>query len=122
MAITGVNNYNGYTNYDTSTTNKRTEEKEDALRSVPINQLFGLSRTSLSLVVGQSKKLTVSNAKNVKWRSSDRTVASVSKNGVVKAKKAETATITAKTSGKNLRSRDECQTCDQKRTEIYRAV
>ncbi len=27
MAITGVNNYNGYTNYDTSTTNKRTEEK-----------------------------------------------------------------------------------------------
>ena len=97
-------------------------KKEDALRSVPINQLFGLSRTSLSLVVGQSKKLTVSNAKNVKWRSSDRTVASVSKNGVVKAKKAETATITAKTSGKNLRSRDECQTCDQKRTEIYRAV
>ena len=27
MAITGVNNYNGYTNYDPSITNKRTEEK-----------------------------------------------------------------------------------------------
>lgn len=62
-----------------------------------------LNRTSITLTVGQSKKLTVSNAKNVKWSSSNKAVATVSKNGNVKAKKVGKATITAKVSGKSLK-------------------
>lgn len=64
-----------------------------------------LNRTSLTLTVGQSRKLTVSNAKKVTWSSSNRSVATVSKSGTVKAKKAGNATITAKTAGKTLKCR-----------------
>lgn len=62
-----------------------------------------LSATKLTLFVGDSKKLTVTNGKNVKWTSSQKSVATVSKNGTVKAKKAGTATITASVSGKKLK-------------------
>ena len=62
-----------------------------------------LSRASLTLTVGQSRKLSVSNAKNVKWTSSNKKVATVNKNGTVKAKKSGKATITAKVSGKSLK-------------------
>ena len=62
-----------------------------------------LNRTSLTLTVGQSKKLTVNNAKKVTWSSSNKAVATVSKNGTVKAKKSGKATITAKVSGRNLK-------------------
>ena len=62
-----------------------------------------LNRTSLTLTVGKSKKLTVRNGKNVKWSSSNKAVATVSKNGTVKAKKVGKATIRAKVSGKNLK-------------------
>ena len=54
-----------------------------------------LSRASLTLTVGQSRKLSVSNAKNVKWTSSNKKVATVNKNGTVKAKKSGKETITA---------------------------
>lgn len=33
MAITGVNNYNGYTNYDTSTANKQAAQKQKTFKS-----------------------------------------------------------------------------------------
>ena len=66
---------------------------------------ISLNRTSFTLTVGQSKKLTVTNAKNVKWISSNKAVAAVTKNGTVKAKRAGRATITAKVSGKSLKCR-----------------
>lgn len=58
-----------------------------------------LSKTKLSLKVGKTKKLTVKNKKKkakVTWSTSKKKVATVSKKGVVKAKKAGKATITAK--------------------------
>lgn len=62
-----------------------------------------MNRTSLTLTVGRSKKLIVRNGRNVKWSSSNRAVAAVSKNGTVKAKKAGKAMISAKVSGRTLK-------------------
>lgn len=64
-----------------------------------------ISATKMTLRVGQSKKLTVSNAKKVTWKSSAKAVASVNKNGKVTAKKAGSATITARAAGKKLTCR-----------------
>lgn len=61
-----------------------------------------LNITDLSLSVGQSQKLKVSNGRKVTWSSSKKSVASVNKKGTVKAKKAGKATITAKVSDKKL--------------------
>lgn len=56
-----------------------------------------LNKTKLVLQVGKSYKLKLKNyKKKVKWSSSKKTVATVSKKGNVKAKKAGTAKITAK--------------------------
>lgn len=62
-----------------------------------------LNITDLSLSVGQSQKLKVSGRKKVKWSTSKKSVATVNKEGTVKAKKAGTATITATVSGKKLK-------------------
>lgn len=61
-----------------------------------------LNHTSITLTVGQSRKLSVSNAKKVTWSSSNKKIVSVSKNGTVKAKKQGKATVTANVSGKKL--------------------
>lgn len=56
-----------------------------------------LNRTKLVLQVGKTYKLKLKNyKKKVKWSSSKKTVATVSKKGKVKAKKAGTAKVTAK--------------------------
>lgn len=60
-----------------------------------------ISKTKLTLKVGQSKTLSVKNLskknkKKLKWSSSKKKVATVSKKGKVTAKKAGTAKITAK--------------------------
>lgn len=56
-----------------------------------------LSSSKLTLSRGQSHKLRMKNTKKkVVWRSSRKSVASVSKNGTIKAKNTGTATITAK--------------------------
>lgn len=62
-----------------------------------------LNITDISLSVGQSRKLTVSYAKNVKWSSSEKSVVSVDKKGNIKAKKSGKATITAKVGKKQLK-------------------
>ena len=65
-------------------------------------QKVALSSTKITLKVGQSKKLTVSNAKKVTWKSTKPAVVSVNKNGKIKAKKAGKASIVAKALGKRL--------------------
>lgn len=66
---------------------------------------ISLNTTKISLSVGQSRKLNVINlnGKSVKWSSSKKTVASVNKDGLVMAKKAGKAVITARVQGKKLR-------------------
>lgn len=60
-----------------------------------------LSKTKLTLEVGQSKTLKLSGAKGkVIWSSSKKSVATVTSNGKVTAKEVGTATITAKSNGK----------------------
>jgi len=56
-----------------------------------------LSNTKISLYVGDSYKLKLKNTKKkVKWSSSNKKIATVSKKGKVKAKKKGTCKITAK--------------------------
>lgn len=66
---------------------------------------ISLNTKKITLSVGQSRKINVINAngRNIKWSSSKKSVASVNKNGLVKAKKAGKAVITARVSGKKLK-------------------
>ena len=73
-----------------------TAETKAATKNVKLNH------TSITLTVGQSSRLSVSNAKKVTWSSSNKNVVSVSKNGTIKAKKKGKATVTATVSGKKL--------------------
>ncbi|MBR6165015.1 MAG: Ig domain-containing protein [Clostridia bacterium] len=62
-----------------------------------------LNKTSATVKEGETLQLKmegVAASKKITWKSSDKTVATVDKNGKVKGKKAGTATITAKVSGK----------------------
>ncbi len=72
-----------------------------------------LNKKKLSLSKGSSFQLKVKNSSApVKWTSSKKKVASVSKKGKVKAKAVGAATITAKTGGKKLR----CKVTVRKKT------
>lgn len=62
-----------------------------------------LSKTKLTMVAGQTKKLTVNTKKKIKWKSSSPSVVSVNKNGKVTAKKKGRAVVTAAVSGKKMR-------------------
>lgn len=62
-----------------------------------------LSATKLSMTVGQTKTLRINTKGSVKWRSSDKSVVSVTAKGKVRAKKAGKATVTAVTGGRKLR-------------------
>ena len=63
-----------------------------------------LNRTKVRLMPGQTVKLKISGTKKkIKWKSSNRTVATVNKNGKVKAKKRGKAVITAKAGKKTMR-------------------
>ena len=61
-----------------------------------------LSKTNLTLMVGASKKLVLKNAKGtVKWNSLKKSVASVDKKGIVKAKKPGNSVVVATNAGKS---------------------
>lgn len=63
-----------------------------------------INKKKLTMKKGEKKKLKIIGAKKaVKWKSSNKKVASVSKKGMVKAKKKGTAVITAKTGKKRFR-------------------
>lgn len=64
-----------------------------------------LNRTKVKMTVGSTVKLKIKGCKGkkVKWKSSKKSVATVSKKGKVKAKKKGTAVITAKVRGKKYR-------------------
>lgn len=63
-----------------------------------------LSKSKLTLTVGQSKTLKISGSKKkVKWSSSSKKIATVSRKGKVVAKKKGTATIKAKVKKKTLK-------------------
>ena len=67
-----------------------------------------ISNTKVTLTVGKTKTLTVKNVskkqkKKIKWSTSKKSVATVSKSGKVKAKKAGKTTITAKLGKKKYR-------------------
>lgn len=67
-----------------------------------------LSKTRITMTVGQSKKLKVKGiskkrAKRIKWKSSKKKVVTVTKTGKLKARKAGKAVITAKVGKKKLK-------------------
>lgn len=77
-----------------------------------------LSKTKITMTVGQSKKLKVKGiskkrAKRIKWKSSKKKVVTVTKTGKLKARKAGKATITAKVGKKKLK----CKVTVKKRSK-----
>jgi uncharacterized protein YjdB len=65
-----------------------------------------LSRTTVTIYVGKTVTLKLKNNKNkVRWSSSNRNIATVTKKGKVKGKKAGKTTITAKVGKKKYRCR-----------------
>ena len=62
-----------------------------------------LSKTKVTMYIGQSLKLSVKGASKVKWKTSDKKIATVTSSGKVKAKKAGKVTITATVKEKKLK-------------------
>ena len=66
---------------------------------------ISISKTKLTLTVGKSSTIKLNNAtaSKIKWSTSNKSVATVSSGGVVKAEKAGKVTITAKYKGKSYK-------------------
>lgn len=79
--------------------------KKLGLAAVAKSKKIKLSKTSATLKPGKTLKLKLKNAKasKIKWKSSKKKVASVSKKGLVKAKKKGKTIITAKYKGKKYK-------------------
>ena len=83
------------------------------------NQPIKLSATSKTLNVGKTATLKVTGTtKKVTWKSNKPSVATVSSKGKVTAKKAGTATITAKVAGKTLK----CKVTVKKTTAVKKVT
>ena len=65
--------------------------------TITFSKKLTLNKTKLSLKTGDTFKLKLDgiSAKKVSWKSSDKTIAAISKTGTITAKKKGTATITA---------------------------
>ena len=78
-----------------------------------------LNKTSLTLKEGQTYQLKLKNAKqNVSWKSKNKSVATVSQKGKVKAKKGGTAVITAKCAGRTYQCKVKVQKTYLSKTEL----
>lgn len=78
-----------------------------------------LNKTSLTLKEGQAYQLKLKNAKqNVSWKSKNKSVATVSQKGKVKAKKGGTAVITAKCAGRTYQCKVKVQKTYLSKTEL----
>ena len=73
--------------------------------SAMAGQKIRLNKKNVKITAGQKTKLVLKGAKKARWSSSDRKVASVNGKGVVTARKAGTAVITAKYNGKNYKAK-----------------
>ena len=72
--------------------------------AIPAEAAMKMSKKSVSIMAGETLKLKVSGTKkDIKWSSSKKSVATVSKNGKVKGKKPGTAVITAKAGKKSVK-------------------
>ena len=72
----------------------------------PYSEVYGktkLNVNKVTLYVGQTKQLKVSGATKVKWSTNKKSVATVSKKGLVTAKKPGKATVIAKTTSKKIK-------------------
>ena len=69
--------------------------------SVKADDSIKLNKKKVTIVIGKTVKLKLSGAGSVKWKSSDKTIATVSKTGKVKAKSEGKCTITAVYDGKS---------------------
>lgn len=65
--------------------------------------VVGLNKQVLTLSKGSKFKLKVKNGENTKWKTSNKKVVSVSKKGVVKAKKSGVATITCTSNDRKVK-------------------
>lgn len=78
-----------------------------------------LSKTSIVLIKGQTKTIKLSNVKSgVKWTSSKKSVASVSKSGKITAKKKGNAVITAKYKNKSYKCKVTVETPKISKTSL----
>ncbi|MGG1616262.1 leucine-rich repeat protein [Paenibacillus sp. NRS-1781] len=105
-AVTGVS---AGTARITATTNGKSASSQITVTPIG-SQGIVLNRAALKLTVGSNKPLKATTNPEVvsgpiTWTSSNESVASVDQNGMVKAKAAGTATITATASGKSATSR-----------------
>lgn len=83
-----------------------------------------LSKKSVTITKGKTYKLKLkkATAKKVKWSSSKKSVATVSKSGTVKAKKAGKATITAKYKGKKYKCKVTVKNPVKKQTDFQKVM
>lgn len=78
----------------------------------------GISKKNASICVGEKLTLKVNGKTKVKWKTSNKKIASVNKNGVITGKKKGSCTITATSSGKKYN----CKVKVKKLPENYATV